>query len=222
MKRSITALACLMILAAAVLAYAAAPKKAVCLVCKVHEGEDEPEKVAASTTYQGQDYHFCSEKCKKTFAEDPLAYIPPVLPRPAPAFTLKSLQGEEIASKSFQGKPVLVDFWATWCQPCITAMPRLEKLHSQLAGQGFSVVGVSIDEGEAGQKKARELVQKRKLGYPVYLDATQTPAWSAFHVRVIPAMFLIDGKGQVVRQWTGKVDLAEVEKAVRDLVGSAG
>lgn len=222
MKRSLTVLTALLFLIAAVASAAAPPKKAICRVCQVHEGEDEPEKVVASTTYEGQDYHFCSEKCKATFAEDPVAYLPPVLPRPAPAFTLKGLDGQEVASKSLQGKAVLVDFWATWCQPCVTAMPRLEKLHSQLAGKGFAVVGVSIDEGAEGQKKAQEFVKKRKIEYPMYLDATQTPAWSVFHVRAIPAMFLIDAQGRVVRQWTGKIDLAEVEKAARDLVGSAG
>jgi peroxiredoxin/YHS domain-containing protein len=221
MKRSLTFLTAFLILIAGIASAAAPPKKAICRVCQVHEGEDEPEKVVASATYEGREYHFCSEKCKKTFEEDPVAYVPPVLPRPAPAFTLKALDGKEVASQSFQGKAVLVDFWATWCQPCVTAMPRLEKLHSELAGKGFAVVGVSIDEGAEGQKKAQEFVQKRKIDYPMYLDATATPAWSVFHVRAIPAMFLIDAQGRVVRQWTGKVDLAEVEKAARDLVGSA-
>lgn len=171
----------------------------------------------ATSVYKGQTYGFCSEKCKTTFDEYPEAYIPPVLPRPVPAFTVKTLAGQEVPFQSFAaGKPVLVDFWATWCAPCVSAMPELQKLHQRYASKGFSVVGISIDEE---QDKAIQMVRKRKLAYPVYLDATATPAWSTFHVRSVPAAFLIDRQGRIVQQWLGKVDLKEVEQAVARLVG---
>lgn len=194
-----------------------APKTALCPVCKVHEGEAEAEPVKATSVYKGETYGFCSEKCKQTFDEYPEAYVPPVLPRPVPAFTVKTLDGKEVAFKSFaSGKPVLVDFWATWCAPCVQAMPELQKLHQKHAAKGFSVVGISIDEEH---DKARQFTQKKKLGYPVYLDATETPAWSTFHVRSIPAVFLVDAQGRIVQQWLGKVNMKEVEQAVARLVG---
>ncbi|HJX26633.1 MAG TPA: redoxin domain-containing protein [Thermoanaerobaculia bacterium] len=197
--------------------YAAEPKTAVCPVCAVHEGEAEPEAVKATSVYKGQTYGFCSGKCKTTFEEYPEAYLPPVLPRPVPAFTVQSLDGKEVPFASLAtGKPVLVDFWATWCAPCVSAMPELQKLHRQHAAKGFSVVGISIDEEHA---TARKFAGQKKLAYPVFLDATKTPAWSVFHVRAIPAMFLIDAKGRIVDQWLGKVDIKEVEKAVAKLVG---
>jgi thiol-disulfide isomerase/thioredoxin len=194
-----------------------APKKALCPVCKVHEGEADPEPVKATSVYKGQTYGFCSEQCKKTFDEYPEAYIPPVLPRPVPAFTVKSLDGKEVPFKSLaSGKPVLVDFWATWCAPCVSAMPELQSLHQRHAAKGFSVVGISIDEEH---DKAKKFVAKKKLAYPVFLDATETPAWSTFHVRSIPAVFLVDAQGRIVQQWLGKVDMKEVEQAVARLVG---
>jgi peroxiredoxin/YHS domain-containing protein len=198
--------------------YAAeAPKEALCLVCKVHEGEADPEPVKATSVYKGQTYGFCSEKCKTHFDSYPEAYIPPVLPRPVPAFTLKTLDGKEVPFKSFAaGKPVLLDFWATWCAPCVNAMPELQQLHQRHAAKGFSVVGISIDEEH---RKARKFAEKKKLAYPVYLDATKTPAWSVFHVRAIPAVFLVDAEGRIVQQWLGKVDMKEVEQAVTKLVG---
>lgn len=196
---------------------AEAPKKAICPVCAVHEGESEPEAVKATAVYKGQTYGFCSDKCKTTFEEYPEAYVPPVLPRPLPAFTVQSLDGKEVPFASLaSGKPVLVDFWATWCAPCISAMPELQKLHRQHAAKGFSVVGISIDEE---RDKARAFAGKKKLAYPVFLDATKTPAWSVLHVRAIPAMFLVDGQGRIVQQWLGKVDIKEVERAVAKLVG---
>lgn len=211
-------LSCLLLVLPAVSGYAAdASKKGVCPVCKVHEGEAKPEPVKATSTYQGQSYGFCSEKCKKTFDEYPEAYIPPVLPRPVPAFTVKTLEGKEVPFQSLaSGKHVLVDFWATWCAPCVSAMPELQKLHQRHAAKGFSVVGISIDEEH---DKAKRFAEKKKLAYPVFLDAGATPAWSTFHVRSIPAVFLIDSQGQIVQQWLGKVNIEEVEQAVAKLVG---
>ena len=218
-QRIASLLSCLLLVLLAVSGYAAAdaPKKSICPVCRVHEGEAEPEPVKATSTYKGQTYGFCSEKCKKTFDDYPEAYLPPVLPRPVPAFTVKTFEGKEIPFQSFaSGKPVLIDFWATWCAPCVSAMPELQKLHQRHADKGFSVVGISIDEEH---DKARKFAAKKKLAYPVFLDAGETPAWSTFHVRSIPAVFLIDARGQVVQQWLGKVDMKQVEQAVARLVG---
>ena len=134
-----------------------------------------------------------------------------------PAFTVESLEGKEVPFASLSaGKLVLVDFWATWCAPCVSAMPELQRLHRRHAAKGFSVVGISIDEE---RDKARKFTARKKLAYPVFLDATATPAWSTFHVRSIPAVFLIDSQGRIVQQWLGKVDMKEVEQAVGKLVG---
>jgi thiol-disulfide isomerase/thioredoxin len=224
-QRIVTVWACLLllVLAASGLSAAAPPapqKTGVCPVCKVHEGEASPEPVKATSVYKGETYGFCSEKCKTTFEEDPEAYIPPVLPRPAPAFTVQTLEGKEVPFRTLAaGKPVLIDFWATWCAPCVAAMPELQKLHQRHAPKGFSVVGISIDEEK---DKARKFAAKKKLAYPVFLDATATPAWSVLHVRSIPALFLVDGQGRIVRQWLGKADLEEVKREVGKLVGAAG
>ncbi|HYG61059.1 MAG TPA: redoxin domain-containing protein, partial [Thermoanaerobaculia bacterium] len=144
-----------------VIGYAAdAPKSAVCPVCRVHEGESEPEAVKATSVHKGETHGFCSAECKKKFDEYPEAYLPPVLPRPVPAFTVKTLDGKEVSFQSLAaGKPVLVDFWATWCAPCVTAMPELQRLHQRHAAKGFSVVGISIDEEH---DKAKSFARKKK------------------------------------------------------------
>lgn len=218
MKQRIVVLSCLLLALLAGSGFAAdAAKEAICPVCQVEEGESEPETVKATSVYEGKTYGFCSDKCKKRFDEYPVAYVPPVLPRPVPAFSVQSLDGKDVPFKALaSGKPVLLDFWATWCQPCVSAMPELQKLHQKHAAKGFAVVGISIDEEK---DKARKFVEKRKIAYPVYLDATKTPAWSVFHVRTVPAAFLVDGEGRIVRQWLGKVDLKEVEREVAKLVG---
>jgi peroxiredoxin len=161
-------------------------------------------------------YYFCAQKCKEEFDADPVAYLPPVLPRPAPNFALANLTGKKIALENFRGKAVLIDFWATWCKPCVKSMPALQKLHDKLSPHGFTVLGISIDE--EGRKKVEAFIQKHQIAYPILLDAETNPAWEAYKVKVIPAMFLVDQQGRIVRQWTGEADMKEVESAASSLL----
>jgi len=193
--------------------------KALCTVCAVKGGETEAEKVKAHSEHDGQVYYFCSEDCKIEFDSDPSAYLPPVFPRAAPAFVVETLEGRDKALGDLRGKVVLVDFWATWCKPCLKAMPRLQKFHDALAAEGFEVLGVSIDEDEDRGKKIKRIVDKLDISYPVSLDAKQTPAWHQFKVKAIPAMYLLDREGQIVAQWTGKIDYEDVEKEALRLLG---
>lgn len=190
------------------------PDKALCSVCALKGGETEAEKVKAHSAHDGTTYYFCSADCKEEFDADPLAYLPPVFPRPAPAFVVEMLEGGDKALGDLQGKVVLVDFWATWCQPCLEAMPQLQKLYSANSDRGFAVLGVSIDEDNDRVEKIKRIVDKMKISYPISLDAKQTPAWHQFKVKAIPAMYLLDGESQIVAQWNGKIDCAEVEQEV--------
>jgi YHS domain-containing protein len=100
----------------------AAPRKAPCAVCVVREGAG-PEPVKATATYEGKEYPFCSEKCRDEFLKNPKAFLQPQTPRPAPAFSLRDLSGKTVSLADLKGKVVLLDFWATFCGPCVAAMP---------------------------------------------------------------------------------------------------
>jgi len=190
------------------------PDKALCSVCALKGGETELEKVKAHSEHDGKAHYFCSKDCKEEFDADPAAFLPSVLPRPAPAFTVQMLGGGDLALDDLKGKVVLIDFWATWCKPCLETMPELNQLQADFSGDGFSVVGVSVDEVEDGAKKVRKMVDKLGITYPICLDTKQTPAWHQLKVKAIPAIFLLDQGGQIVAQWMGKVDLAEVRAEV--------
>ena len=190
------------------------PDKALCSVCALKGGETELEKVRAHSEYDGKAYYFCSEDCKIEFDTDPLAYLPPIFPRPAPAFVVETLEGKDRALEDLQVKVVLVDFWATWCKPCLETMPRLQKLYGAYAAKGFEVLGMSIDEDKNRVKKIKKMVDKLDISYPIFLDAKQTPAWYQFKVKAIPAMYLLDRESQIVAQWAGKIDYEEVEQEV--------
>lgn len=193
------------------------PKKAPCIVCAQNgEGHDE-EKPAGGVRYKGKSYYFCNVAEVKRFKEDPEAFMPPVLPRSAPKTLGQKVEGGEVLLADYKGSVMLVDFWATWCAPCIKGMPDMQKLHEKYAARGFSVVGVSIDE--EGAKKVKPFLAKRKFTYPILLDTdTKNAVWKAFGVHGIPVVFLIDKTGQIVQQWTGKINKSEIEKAVEALM----
>jgi thiol-disulfide isomerase/thioredoxin len=192
---------------------------AVCNVCRVHEGETEPEAVMATAEHGGQTYGFCSAECRDKFLEEPTAYLPPVLPRPSPPFEALDLEGAAFSSQSLQGQWTLLDFWATWCQPCIADLPKLTALHERYSERGFAVVSLSIDEGKGAAKKVARMIKRQKAAHPVYLDSGTAPAWSAFNVRVVPTQFLISPEGQIVAQWSGSIDLQEVEDELTKALG---
>jgi len=191
----------------------AAPKKAPCAVCSVREGAG-PEAVKATATYEGKEYAFCAVKCRDEFLKDPKAFLKANTPRPAPAFSLKDLSGNTVSLADYRGKVVLLDFWATFCSPCVKEMPRLQKLHEAYGARGFSVVGIATDE--EGAKLVAPAVARIKVKYPILLS--DPSAWQNYGVESLPALFLIDRKGQIVQRFGGNVDHKAVAEAVRKLV----
>jgi peroxiredoxin len=197
----------------------AAPKKAVCAVCGPREGAGA-EPVKATATYQGKEYSFCSEKCRDEFLMNPAAFLEPQTPRTAPAFSLKDLNGSTVSLADFKGKVLLVDFWATFCLPCVAAMPDLQKLHNRYAAQGFSVVGIATDTKPEGMKLVPLTVTKKKVTYPILW--ANPAAWETYDVTELPALFLIDRDGQIVKRFGGKTDHKAIEEAVKQLVAKPG
>ena len=187
------------------------PEKAVCAVCAVSEGSTALEKVVEHRDHEGNCYYFCNAGCAKAFDADPTPYLPPALPRPAPDVSFATPTGETVTLQSYRGKVVLVDFWATWCSPCIKALPEIAALHTEKAASGFTALGVCIDEDHAKRDK---FLKKRTLAHPILFDDPAAPTWQTFGVRAIPAAFLVDREGRIVAQWTGRVDIAAVRAAV--------
>jgi cytochrome c biogenesis protein CcmG, thiol:disulfide interchange protein DsbE len=188
------------------------PKEADCVICSANGESHGPEKAAAGVRYKGQFFYFCNAKEVAAFKGNPEAYLAPVLPRAAPKLTATTIDGKEVSLDNYKGKVVLIDFWATWCKPCVDAMPHLIKLQKEYGDKGFTVLGVSIDEET---KKVGPFVAKRKLTYPVVIDSKTTPTWQAFNVSGVPAVFLIDRDGQIIAQWRGKMKPSEIEAAVK-------
>ena len=192
----------------------AAPKKALCAVCVVREGSG-PETVRATAKHEGKEYYFCSDGCKADFLKNPSEFLKGFEPKPAPAFTLKNLSGDKVSLSDYKGKVVLLDFWATFCGPCLKAMPKFQKLHDELGPKGFAVVGIATDE--EGLPKVAPVVKKLNVRYPILIS--DEAAWKNYGVTTLPAMFLIDRKGTMVKRFGGEADHKTIEAEIRKLVG---
>ncbi len=122
-------------------------------------------------------------------------------PRPAPDTAIYTAAGAKVTLAAFKGKVILVNFWATWCAPCIREMPSLDRLQAAIGSEKFLVVAVSEDR--AGPEKARPFLKKLGIEhYTSYYDRHMALA-RALHLRGMPTSFLIDGKGNVIGSLAG-------------------
>jgi peroxiredoxin len=134
-------------------------------------------------------------------------------PTLAPALGLTDLQGKWVDWKRFEGRLVLVDFWATWCRPCRRSLPELQELHERWSPGGFTVLGVSVDQQAAAN--VQKFVAARNLTYPIAIDAKQAVA-QRYGVRALPTAYLVDGEGRIVKSWVGSPDPEELDEPAPD------
>lgn len=112
---------------------------------------------------------------------------------PALDFQVTDLKGEEFSLKAYRGQVVLLDFWATWCAPCIAEIPNVRRTYEKYKNQKFQVIGISIDRS-IGPLKA--YIEEKNLGWLHYWDKSRKVS-NTYHVRGIPSTFLIDGDGVI-------------------------
>lgn len=135
---------------------------------------------------------------------------------PAPPLVLRDLQGKEHRLTDYKNHVVLLNFWATWCEPCREEMPSMQGLQDRLAGRPFAILAVDFGEGEA---KVRQFLEKMPVRFPVLLDRDVAAAKS-WRVRVLPTSLVID-PGQKIRYVVvGDLDWSapHVEEAIRKLL----
>lgn len=116
----------------------------------------------------------------------------------APDFFASGLDGEPVTLAALRGKVVLLDFWATWCAPCIAEMPNIKKMLERYGADGqFVVIGISLDDSSG---VVSDFVRKRDIPWrqAVLGPAEKNPVAQLYNVSQIPATFLIDRSGKVV------------------------
>ena len=135
----------------------------------------------------------------------------------APRFALRNLKGNLEGLDDHSGKVIVINFWATWCVPCVKEMPSFENLYRRYRSKGLTVLAVSLDKGDSS--KIQEFVDKHKLSFPVLLD-TDGVAEKLYPSFTIPFTYVIDKQGRVVARVDGAKDWESPEtfKAVEHLL----
>lgn len=152
-------------------------------------------------------------------SEDPTAdpnatAAPTATPRPAaPDFTVYDVEGNAVSLSSMQGKPVVVNFWASWCGPCKSEMPDFQKAYEQ-HGEAVHFMIVNMTDGmQETQEKAKAYVDKQGFTFPVYYD-TDMDAAMAYGVNTIPATYFVAADGSLIARANGAISLATLEKGL--------
>lgn len=132
-------------------------------------------------------------------------------------FVLPDPQGKPVDFKSFKGKYVLIDFWASWCAPCRKSFPHMREVYKTFKGEQFEIYSISIDENKAAWLKA---VQEENNPWPQTLD-TKNISQSGFAVTGVPSTFLIDPQGKIIAKEVGfdSNGGSEIEKKLVALFG---
>lgn len=107
--------------------------------------------------------------------------------------------GTEVSNKSLKGKVLVIDFWATWCGPCVKDMPKMKSIYAKYKDQGVEFVGISLDQPNGGHEKVKQFVEKNEIKWPQYYQGN---GWNSdfsksWGINSIPALFIVDQEGNL-------------------------
>jgi peroxiredoxin len=139
----------------------------------------------------------------------------PLIGNEAPNFLLRDLNGRQVELSSTKGKMVILDFWATWCPPCVREIPHFVELYEKYGNRGLVILGVSTDR--KGVSVVNSFVRRHKVNYPILMaDVKVKEAYGG--IRSIPTTFVIDKTGKIQRRYVGYRDKAVFEADIKALL----
>ena len=134
---------------------------------------------------------------------------------PAPNFQLKNLDGQSVSLSDLQGKPVLINFWASWCQPCVLEMPLLQEIYDDWSSEDLVLVTINVGESSS---KVEKFIQGLGLSLPVLLDIKAEVA-QQYGIRFFPTTLFIDKNGIIKDRKLGMLtSKSEIESILKKIV----
>ena len=130
----------------------------------------------------------------------------------APDFRVISTSGQSISQENYRGHVLILDFFATWCQPCRRSIPHLVDMNRKFGKQGLHVLGLSMDED--GEQVIKSFSNELQINYPLALAGNSTTV--DFGIRSVPVMYIIDKKGNIAEVYRGYSD--EIARSTEQLV----
>jgi peroxiredoxin len=128
----------------------------------------------------------------------------------APSFTLTTLEGKKRSLHDLQGKAVLLNFWATWCEPCRQEMPAMQTAYEKYQDQGLEIVAVNMAETEIA---VSAFAQQYGLTFPIWMDK-EREAVQLYGVGGIPSTLFVDASGVIRHKAKGALDLSQLEQYI--------
>ncbi|MEW6669060.1 MAG: TlpA disulfide reductase family protein [Thermodesulfobacteriota bacterium] len=138
----------------------------------------------------------------------------------APNFTLEDLSGKKVSLSDHRGQFVLIDFWATWCQPCMRSIPELVDLHKKYRERGLVVLGISLDPpNQVDNNRLAAFKEKNRIEYVILRGSEKVlQDYSGPEGMAIPTMFFVDREGRIVERLVG-FRPGRVENSLKKLMG---
>lgn len=134
--------------------------------------------------------------------------------RPAPELNLRDSSGHVVSLKSYRGKVVVLDFWATWCHGCKEEIPWFAEFQRKYGAQGVNVVGVSLDD--EGWKVVKPFIKSAGIPYTIILGDQATA--KEYGIESMPDTFLIDRQGRIAAKYSGIVSRDDIDANLRSLL----
>ncbi|RKN84624.1 thiol-disulfide oxidoreductase ResA [Paenibacillus ginsengarvi] len=132
----------------------------------------------------------------------------------APDFSLTGLDGSKVSLSDYRGKPVIVNFWGSWCEPCIREMPAIQRQYEKWKDKGLVVLGLNLDESRV---TVQSFVQQTGVTFPVLFDK-ELRMRDRYAVRYYPTTFFIDPQGKIVKIAVLEMDDAYIEQTIQPLL----
>jgi cytochrome c biogenesis protein CcmG/thiol:disulfide interchange protein DsbE len=143
-----------------------------------------------------------------------VAETAPLEGKAAPDFTRTDLDGKSRTLSAYRGKVILLNFWATWCEPCLAEIPRFSAWQQRYGPSGLQILGIAMDDE---LDAVRQLAHRDHLTYPIIMGDAQVGQLYG-GILGLPLSYLIDAQGRVVARYRGEPDLKQVEHRLRALL----